>query len=229
MVGLKPAAGTAFAEQIQPEGVKMRIRTVSRARPRCGAHTAFALLVIGCVALGSGVIGCGTTQLGAPVSTYAVKAANDSDLARAVETAGPKSASGRRYPSVTRWEIQWSNSFRLDAQGMCQVDEFVPSLEVSVLMPEWTGRESASAGLRKRWDRFIKALEFHEQGHVRHAQQAVSNLVERVGRLGGAQNCDAAEQDFNRVVEEVLSAARSADIRYDEKTDHGRTQGAIFR
>ena len=64
------------------------------------------------------------------------------------------------------------------------------------------------------------ALMEHEKGHVDHVVDYLPYLIKVIR---GA-TCNTAEDR----AQEVLSQLRSDDLKYDEETNHGATQGAIF-
>lgn len=95
-------------------------------------------------------------------------------------------------------------------------------------MPEWVDRVHAPSSLISRWDRFIRALRAHESGHLSVAKEAAADLGRRVAALPPASDCRAVSRDVERLARSVLRAAREGEARYDARTDHGRTQGAVF-
>lgn len=83
------------------------------------------------------------------------------------------------------------------------------AIAVTVELPAWQSSARASASLRERWRRYSWALRRHELGHVTLLRQM----------LARGQGC--------------LEAAGWRDVqsrsdRYDQMTDHGRTQGAYW-
>ena len=87
-------------------------------------------------------------------------------------------------------------------------------------MPQWVEYGSASQPEKDEWDRFIAALEAHEQGHIDIVKQQLSGIDEQMA----GQSPDAAKQ----IWQNALSDLQSASDNYDAQSDHGRNQGTII-
>lgn len=103
------------------------------------------------------------------------------------------------YWGYTRWYVRWTND--------CQV-----SLEILYTMPKHERPNAMSAHTRARWDKMIVALAAHEQRHGAHGISAARELVQVNCRNGDAIIAKWSEQDR----------------LYDQRTGHGRTEGAVF-
>jgi predicted secreted Zn-dependent protease len=98
------------------------------------------------------------------------------------------------------WRVNWS--------AKCLVN-----LRITYTIPRWADRDKASPKLRARWDRFIANLITHEKGHGTNGRNA------------------AAEIDKTACAKDPVGIAKRwshQDVIYDEKTNHGATQGAVF-
>jgi Bacterial protein of unknown function (DUF922) len=91
---------------------------------------------------------------------------------------------------------------------------------IRMTMPQWIEYGSACQAEKDEWNRFVAALQAHEQGHVDLAVEHLSNIDDRlVGK-----SVHGAGIAWQR----SLDALRSASDAYDRQTDHGRTRGTII-
>lgn len=132
-----------------------------------------------------------------------------------------------RYYANTHWELRWS--FRIASTGGdCHVTSASTDLTVNMSLPRWNPPANAARDLVERWNRFSTALRKHEDGHRDIAIDAAHELASRVTNTPPASDCRKLKQSVSRRAKSVLDEYRGKERRYDDATDHGRTQGAIF-
>jgi hypothetical protein len=106
------------------------------------------------------------------------------------------------------------------AEWVPRYDYQVTGSNLSSVTVTWSGYGSARQAEKDEWDRFLAALETHEQGHIDLVVKYLSNIDEQM--IG--QSLDAAKQAW----ENALAALQSASDAYDRQSDHGRNQGTII-
>lgn len=89
-----------------------------------------------------------------------------------------------------------------------------------ITTPLWREYGSAPQAEKDEWDRFLAALETHEQGHVGLVVKYLSNIDSQM--VG--QSVDGAKREWER----ALAALQSASNAYDVQSDHGRNQGTTI-
>ena len=94
------------------------------------------------------------------------------------------------------------------------------TVPVTVTLPEWPESSRLPPAARAEWNRFLRALDAHEQGHVRIARRYFTRIGQRMVGLTLAQ----AEERWQA----NLQAWREADREFDAQTDHGRNTGTII-
>jgi Bacterial protein of unknown function (DUF922) len=92
------------------------------------------------------------------------------------------------------------------------------SVPVTVTLPEWPEAERLPATARAEWQRFMRALDAHEQGHLRLVRQFFD---QRFGRTLLHLTTDQATARFDARIE----AWRQANENYDAQTHHGLNTG----
>lgn len=135
--------------------------------------------------------------------------------------------SGR--PSAGRTESQISFDYEARPEGgACRPTSVTTRLAITMTMPRWTPPAGASSELIGRWQRFIDALQLHEDGHVELIRSHDASLRFELMAVS-APDClslrAAMKSRFNQLVEK----ARAAHLEYDQQTGHGKTQNAVFR
>jgi len=144
---------------------------------------------------------------------YKINGSTETDLAEEIQSKGPDG-----YAGYTNWYIRWG--WPGFGHEQCDLTKAWITAKVSMTMPSWDPPYNAPEDLIRNWNRFNQALNTHERGHV-------NNLVKALPLLQTAiQNSDCITADS--AANQVLNKLRGWDVQYDDKTDHGRTEGAVF-
>ena len=77
------------------------------------------------------------------------------------------------------------------------------------------------------WEKFIRAVKIHGEGHRDLAGDAVREVVARLSRLE-TPDCAFMEREARDLVDGILEDFREKDREYDRTTQTGRTQGAVW-
>jgi hypothetical protein len=91
------------------------------------------------------------------------------------------------------------------------------------LMPVWTNRGNRPAAEQKEWDRFCRALLFHENGHHRITAGQAAAVRQALLSVRGKDDNDLAQLLGAKKDEETLRVQGLQDA-FDVKTGHGATQ-----
>lgn len=129
---------------------------------------------------------------------------------------------GETAPAWTDWRVDVGYDYRREG-GRCRVTSPDVEVRVTVHLPRWVDSADASPELRRRWRRDLRAMERHEEGHVRLARRAGRRVH---GALAGlpAGRCGRLRARADSAAAAVLEEARAEQRRYDDVTDHGRKQ-----
>ena len=144
---------------------------------------------------------------------YKINGSTETDLAKEIQSKGPEG-----YAGYTNWYIRWGWP-GFDREE-CDLTKAWITAKVSLTMPSWVPPADAPEDLIQNWNRFSQALNVHEQGHVNNVVKALPLLQKAI------QNSDCITADS--AANQVLDKLRGWDVQFDDKTDHGRTQGAVF-
>ncbi len=143
------------------------------------------------------------------------------------ELRGQMCRKGEKYDSVTSWN--WRLSYRYDrAPGACAVDSFQVLLEIKYRYPKWMRTGNAAQTLIDKWDRYMKNLVTHENGHRDLAVEAAAGLTRAVAALPPARTCAELDRALRALGHERMEKLNADEKEYDETNRHGKTQGAVF-
>lgn len=162
-----------------------------------------------------------TPQVKTTVKYYDVKGASARDLSEQLRRKGP-----RGFAAYTAWNVKWDYSSARDGKG-CRVTRASTSVAVEYTMPRWQPPANADRATRQSWERFIKALKAHEDGHRDigiGAARAIENVVGNLTRVP----CDELSRKASEAAKKILYDARKKEAEYDRRTQHGVQQGARF-
>lgn len=109
------------------------------------------------------------------------------------------------------WSFEWS--WQTSAQGVFSVDL---TMNLTMEMPVWSRKGSRPLPEQREWDRFLRALRQHEDGH----HDICRREVQAMHRAMNGANQNTAQSVFNR------EAARidRLNVEYDRRSHHGTRQ-----
>lgn len=135
--------------------------------------------------------------------------------------------SGQCFDGYTNWRVNWN--YRYQTQGnTCRVGSANVSTNIKITLPKWKRPSSISSGLKNRWNRYIAALEVHENGHKKNGLDAGKDILQTLRSMSAYPTCEELGLAANVAADEVIKIYNQKDIEYDRVTEHGRTQGARF-
>jgi predicted secreted Zn-dependent protease len=154
----------------------------------------------------------------AKIDYYDVSGATEREIRDQLNMMSITDENGYQGDAITTWEIHWN----WDGYGSesCDLRSVTATYDIHVKLPRWTPPQSASPELIAKWNSYMLALVEHEKAHV---DNVVANLPYVINAIRQA-TCTTAETQ----AQAVLAGIRKNDLDYDERTNHGGTQGAIF-
>ena len=159
------------------------------------------------------------------VVTYAVQGRTAGEVLTSMR-AGAPSADGVTYFGMTASEIDVR--FRtIQVAGGCRLDGVEVDLDVTMTLPDWDPDGPTDYAVRRDWARFASALRRHEDGHRDRAvagAEAVADALADVVR----PTCPEVDAEGRRLAREAQARTAAEQERYDDQTDHGRTEGAMW-
>jgi predicted secreted Zn-dependent protease len=158
---------------------------------------------------------------GITVERYAVQGTDATTLLADLRRRGPSGFHG-----MASWNIDYRYNFQTEG-AQCRITSVRTTVKGRVLMPQWVDEPHAPKPMREAWQRYDAALIAHEEGHVAHGQTLVRALQRELGGLHAA-TCDELKQHVTATATRLIEAHKDLDRAYDERTQHGTTQGALL-
>ena len=154
---------------------------------------------------------------------YPVHAQPGQSLRQALHVASPIVVAGRQFHGYTRWQVRWSYRWWREASGRCTITEVTTRLSTEVQLPQL---HSATPQQRAVFDRYLRALAQHEQGHAQFGRDAAHAIDQGIARLPAAADCATLERDADALGRRLLKEYVQQEEEYDRSTGHGASQGA---
>lgn len=134
---------------------------------------------------------------------------------------------GKKYDALTTWFTRWRYTWESGVHS-CEITGVETSVEVIHRLPKWANKNDAPPALKRRWERYIKNLMMHENGHKDLGIAAAAEIEVAISGMPPERSCEALEAAANALGERTLDSYREIETEYDRETGHGRTQGAVF-
>ena len=159
------------------------------------------------------------------VEPYAVGGQTVAEVHRAMAAAAP-TADGTTYFGMTASQIDVRFRTVEDTDG-CRLGDVEVDLDVTMTLPEWAPDGPTDYAVRRDWARFAAALRRHEDGHRRRAEAGAQAVAAALAGVRAA-TCAEADAEGQRRVRAAQDRTAAGQQRYDDQTDHGRTEGAAW-
>ena len=154
---------------------------------------------------------------------YVVHAQPGESLRTALHAATPIAVGGQRFHGYTRWNVRWTFRWWREASGRCAITEVTTRLHTEVQLPQL---QAASPEQQAVFDRYLRALSDHEQGHVQIGRDAAQAIDQGIRQMPAAPDCATLEREANALGRRLLQDHVAREKQYDQRTRHGATQGA---
>jgi len=157
---------------------------------------------------------------------YRVSGATTSDLRTAIRAARPATSDGTRFDAITRWHVTYRYEFVRDAIGGCAPANPRVALELRIEMPALSDDVPPQA--RAAVEAYLTALRAHEDGHIRIDRDIAAAVADAVRAVPAQPTCDGLREVVREAADRAMEAGRARNRAYDEQTNHGVRQGAVF-
>jgi predicted secreted Zn-dependent protease len=155
-----------------------------------------------------------------------VSGATEAELRRSVDRNRPKSTEGRYGDGWTHWNVAWRYDWSR-SQDACRLTRVSTTLTIRTTLPRWSAPERRPT-IVARWNRYLRALLEHEDGHARNGRDALRAVGERLRSLPPEPDCARLQAAVDAAAQEVIAEHGARDRSYDLLTTYGTTQGATF-
>ena len=157
---------------------------------------------------------------------YDITGATVGELGRQMRKNGTSWKDGKEYAAVTRWDIHYNYDI-FSGDGGCSVKSVKTDVDIVYHLPRRLS-SGADSKLAAQWDIYLAHLKQHEFGHKDIAVKAAAEINEILASLPSFKSRAELEQEANRRTRQKFQWMKEVQIKYDDDTRHGETQGAIL-
>jgi len=158
---------------------------------------------------------------------YEIRGNSEKELSCQITQNGCSWNDGKKYASVTSWNVKWSYGYRRAPQG-CSAESFTTTVDITYRYPKWVRTDGAPQILVGTWETYLERLLVHEKGHRDMAVEAAADLARAVSKLPVARSCAELDREVRALGRGRITTLNVLERQYDATTKHGTTQGAIF-
>ena len=159
---------------------------------------------------------------------YPINGSTVTTLQSQMDEFGPLSQlEQRHYIADVNWHVRWSYDYAMTDRG-CAITSAEGSVDVTFRLPWWNVPSGTSGSVVAAWNQFLGALQIHENGHMDHGVAAANTVMQTLSRFPAHSSCSELIEAANAETREIIQYYNQQDIAYDNMTQHGLTQGAIF-
>lgn len=153
---------------------------------------------------------------------YTIKGNSYHELIEAIKENRPNG-----FHASTRWRVNWRYQYH-KKEEWCELENIKVTLSNTIHFPLWLAPKHVKAKLYHEWTRYTGALLLHELGHARIAELAYKKIKESLQFETEQSTCAELGKIANENAHDIVAKFKKIQKRYDQKTDHGKTQGARF-
>ncbi len=162
------------------------------------------------------------------VEYYNVSGADARAVRASLNRNGPISGTdGKRYDAVARWNVAWRDQHNI-ANGRCAITSASTEVEATITFPRLQTDAATPEALKASFADYADKLMLHEKGHVQNAIDIAKRIETGIRELPPEATCALLAAAANKLGHALIKEANQADIDYDARTQHGRTQGVKF-
>lgn len=133
----------------------------------------------------------------------------------------------RRFDARTNWHVYWNYRYA-QAGDRCRITSASIRTDVVFTLPQWAKPQHPPQTLVNQWNRYLQALQRHENGHKDHGIAAGNEILNQLQTFSIPGRCDQITTAANTAARQIIAKYGQQDVAYDRATNHGATQGARF-
>ncbi len=168
-----------------------------------------------------------TVKVSTRTAYYDIQGTTAEQLGTQLYQQGPLDVGGKRFAGKTDGSLGWSYSYSKPG-GKCALVTANIELEVVFSLPRWDIPPNTPPELVDKWNKFSAALQTHENGHRDIFTTKSYEFAENVKALPVFATCDELNRAITLAGQRMVDESQRQNIEYDDRTEHGKTQGAVF-
>lgn len=161
------------------------------------------------------------------IKTFDVFGSNIREVSVSIGENGPVQSSGygagKRGAASLAAGINYRWFTKNTADG-CILARAIAIIDITLKLPNWVDKTSATVQDQKMWDLFQKFVKRHEQGHINIALKAAREFQAELAQPQSAPSCPELGDKITVLVETARQKRTEYNADYHKRTDFGNTQ-----
>jgi len=157
---------------------------------------------------------------------YSINTTSVSQLFSDLNRASPIKENGEIFHGHTNTDINWE--FRWETTNeKCRISAVSTNVQITHILPKLANKNK-NRELQKVWNKWYPALVKHEKNHARNAIKIAKEIEYSIRNISSQSSCLVLEKLSNDTGDRLIKKLDKLNKNYDDKTDHGRKEGAIL-
>lgn len=161
------------------------------------------------------------------INYYTITGKTIDEIAYSLNTQTPVIYQGKKYHANTAWNVSW-HFYWQESNNSCQITSVNTAVNVKFTMPKLVTYSSLNTAVKNKWDKYYFALINHENGHKNFGIQAANKIEKAILEMDKRNTCSELEKTANNLGYQIIKQYILEEQKYDQITNHGVTQGAVF-
>jgi predicted secreted Zn-dependent protease len=155
-------------------------------------------------------------------SYYDVHGITIDEVQESLRTQGPLDDRGHRRFAYTDWSIKWE--WKRTERNKVDLRSLQISCSAEIQLPRLVIKKETPLALIRAWNSFVERTRRHELAHLRHAEAGAPRIRDRLEQVVALRG-PLSPVEANEGVSAVVAEIRAMDKEYDQRTNHGFTEG----
>ncbi len=159
---------------------------------------------------------------------YNVSGGSIAELREQMKQNGTRWNDDRTYAALTTWNIKYKFDVA-ENNGRYSIGSVNTKLDIVYRYPRLASAAGLSEQVAGQWSNYMGNVNIHEIGHRDISAKAAADINQALSELGTFGSRRELNKSADRIVEARLKRLKEEQIKYDDDTHHGITQGAILK
>ena len=129
------------------------------------------------------------------------------------------------YAGFTKWRINYHYKWKRSG-NQCKITKTDVKLTITHTMPKILNPNQADKDVRHTFEQYYDALLSHEKNHKKISRDAAFALEEMLLSYKG--DCSLMKSTIKKRAKEIFDTCKTRNKKYDETTQHGKTEGVLL-
>jgi predicted secreted Zn-dependent protease len=153
---------------------------------------------------------------------YHVHPYSKADILISLNQATPISENGEKFHGYAYSSVKWNFRWKYNSKS-CWITSVDTDVNTAYTLPKLG---TNIVDVNEIWEQWYPKLVLHEKGHHKLAVKMAKKIESAISDMPAETNCSALEKKANAIGHGYISELDVLNKQYDQRTSHGKTQGA---